>query len=117
MSKGTLSLSIAVVAASVAVTSNVASALPLADPLAIRNAAGTDIEMVWGRGFGWGVGAGFLGGAIVGGALAAPYYGYPYPYYGRPYPYYGPYYGYRSPYYYRDSRGGYWYDRQLCCRY
>jgi len=124
MSKGTLSLSIAVVAASVAVTSNVASALPLADPLAIRNAAGTDVEMVWGRGFGWGVGAGFLGGAIVGGALAAPYYGYPYPYYGpyygRPYayygPYYGPYYGYRSQYYY-DSRGRYWYDRQLCCRY
>ena len=52
MSKGTLSLSVAVVAASIAVTSNVASALPLADPLAIRNAAGTDVEKVWGRGFG-----------------------------------------------------------------
>jgi hypothetical protein len=126
MSKGTLCLSIAVVAVSITVTSNGASALPFADPLAIRNAAGTDIEMVWGRGFGWGVGAGFLGGAIVGGALAAPYYyGYPYPYYGpyygRPYPYYGPsygaHYGYRSPYYYNDSRGRYWYDRQLCCRY
>jgi hypothetical protein len=125
MSKGTLCFSIAVVAASITFVSNVAAATPFAAPLAIKNAAETDIEMVWGRGFGWGVGAGFLGGAIVGGALAAPYYGYPYPYYGpyygRPYPNYGPsygpYYGYRSPYYYNDSRGRYWYDRQLCCRY
>jgi len=124
MSKGTLSLWVALVAANIAVVSNVASATPFADPLAIRNAAGTDIEMVWGRGFGWGVGAGFLGGAIVGGALAAPYYhpgyAYRYPYYGpyyAPYygPYYGPYSGYGYPY--EGSRGRYWYDRQLCCRY
>jgi len=76
MSKGTLCLSIAVVAASIAVISNVASATPFATPLAIKNAIVTDTKMVWGRGFG--VGAGFLGGAIVGGALVAPY-GYPYP--------------------------------------
>ena len=107
MSKGTLCLSIAVVAASITFVSNVASATPFAAPLAIKNAAETDIEMVWGRGFGWGVGAGFLGGAIVGGALAAPYYGYPYPYY-------GPYYGYGYPV--EGYRGRYRYDRQLCCR-
>jgi hypothetical protein len=81
------SLSVAVVAASIAVAPNVASATPLADSLAIKNAAATDIEMVWGRGFGWGFGPGFLGGAIVGGALVAPYYYRPYYY--RPY-YYGP---------------------------
>jgi len=84
MSKRMLSLWTIAVAASVAVVSNVASAAPFADPLAIRNAAGTDIEMVWGRGFGWGLGAGFLGGAIIGGALAAPYYYRPYYYYGPP---------------------------------
>jgi hypothetical protein len=28
----------------------------------------------WGREFGWGFGPGFLGGAIIGGAPAAPYY-------------------------------------------
>jgi hypothetical protein len=74
MSKGTLSLWVTMTAASIAVVSNVASATPFADPPAIKNAAGVDIESVWGRGFGCGVGAGFLGGAIVGGALAAPYY-------------------------------------------
>ena len=113
MSKRMLSLWTIAVAASVAVVPNVASAAPFADPLAIRNAAGTDIEMVWGRGFGWGFGAGFLGGAIVGGALAAPYYRYGY---GYPYPYYGPYYGYGYPYL-NGYRGRYPYDRQLCCRF
>lgn len=42
----------------------------------------------WGRGWGWGPGpfiGGLAAGAIIGGALAAPYY-YPYGYYG-PYPY------------------------------
>jgi hypothetical protein len=123
MSKRTLDLSIAVVAASITVASNAASATPFADALAIKKAAGTDLEMVWGRGFGWGVGAGFLGGAIIGGALAAPYYGYPYsyyrPYYGHPYPYYGPYYGPYSGYGYpfEGYRGRYSYDRQLCCRF
>jgi hypothetical protein len=93
--------------------SNVASATPLANPLAIRNAIGTDIEIVWGRGFGCGVGAEFLGGVIVGGALAAPYYGYRY---GYSYPYYRPYYGYRYPYL-NGYQGTYPYDRQLCCRF
>ncbi len=117
MSERMPSLWVAVVAASIAVVSNVASATPFADPLWIRNAIRSDTEMVWGRGFGWGVGAGFLGGAIVGGALAAPYYGYPYyrPYYGRPYPYYGPYYGYG--YRFEGYRGRYYHDRQLCCRF
>jgi hypothetical protein len=48
-------------------------------------------EARWGGGWGWGLG-GFAAGAIVGSALAAPYYygGYPYGYYGAPYPYYGP---------------------------
>jgi hypothetical protein len=118
MSKRVPILSVVVSAAAFAAFPSFASAMPVADPLAIRNAAGSAIEMVWGRGSGWGFGAGFLGGAIVGGALAAPYYpyGYGYPYYGG-HPYYGPYYGYGSRYYYNDSRGRYWYDRQLCCRY
>ena len=79
---------------------NVASAMPVADALAIRNAAPTNIETVqwrgrgygrgyYGRGYygrgwygpGWGVGAGLLGGAIIGGMLAAPYYYGPGPYY------------------------------------
>jgi hypothetical protein len=84
MSKRMLNMSVAaVLAAGVVGASNVASATPFADALAIRNATGTGVEQVWGRGFGWGFGAGFLGGAIVGGALVAPYY------YGGPY-YYGP---------------------------
>ena len=52
-----------------------------------------------GGGWGWGLGA-LAAGALVGAAIASPYYysGYD-PYYG--YPYYGdyPYYGYRAPYY------------------
>lgn len=85
MTKRMLNISVAAaLAAGVATASNVASATPFADALAIRKAAGTDVEKVWGRGFGFGFGAGFLGGAIVGGALAArPYYYGPY-YYGPP---------------------------------
>jgi hypothetical protein len=88
----------ALVAASVASFTNAARATPVADGLAIANAAASDVETVrwYGGGFGWGLGAGLLGGAIIGGALAAPYYyGYGpyYPgYYGPPGPYYpGPY--------------------------
>src|SRR5450756_1613224 len=56
---------------------NNASAMP-ADALALKNAAPTDIETVrWrgrgGRGWGPGIAAGLLGGAIIGGLLAAPY--------------------------------------------
>jgi hypothetical protein len=114
-----LRLLVAASAAVIAVVSNDASAMPNVDPLAIKNATGTNVEMVWGRGFGWGLGAGFLGGAIVGGALAAPYYryGYGYPNYGG-YSYYGPYNGYATPYFYGYGyRGRYPFDRQLCCRF
>ena len=48
----------------------------------------------YGRGWGWGPGpliGGLAAGAIIGGALAARPYYYPYGYYGYgPYPYYGP---------------------------
>ena len=80
-------------ATSIAPLANVASAMPVADALAIKNAAPTNIETVqwrgrgWRGGPGWGVGAGFLGGAIIGGLLASPYYYGPSPYYG-PGPYY-----------------------------
>ena len=40
----------------------------------------------WGRGRGWGVGAGFATGVIVGSAFASPYYYRPYPYYYAPPP-------------------------------
>jgi hypothetical protein len=74
----------------------VASATPVADPLAIKSAVPAKVETVqwrrgWGRG-GWGWGgaaAGFVAGAVIGSALTAPpyYYGYG-PYY--PGPYYAP---------------------------
>ena len=67
----------------------VASATPVANGLAIKNAVPASVEIVqwrrgwggggWGyrRGWGWGgVGAGFVAGAVIGGALASPYYGY-----------------------------------------
>ncbi|MGD0027238.1 MAG: BA14K family protein [Xanthobacteraceae bacterium] len=68
---------------SIAPVANVASAMPVGNPLVIKNAAPADIETVrWrGRGAGWGFGAGLLGGAIIGGILAAPYYYGPGPYY------------------------------------
>jgi hypothetical protein len=46
------------------------------------------------RGFGAGLAAGVIGGAIVGGAIASPYYGYGPGYYGYGPGYYGPGYGY-----------------------
>jgi hypothetical protein len=74
---------------SIAPFMSVASAMPIADPLVIKNAAPTNIETVqwrgrgWrGRGPGWGFGGALLGGAIIGGILAAPYYYGPGPYYG-----------------------------------
>ena len=92
----------ALFAMGVASFANVASAMPITDALAIKNAAPTGVETVQ---WGWGLGAGLLGGVIIGGALAAPYYGYAprryYPYaYGPPPGYYGPgrYYG-PGPYY------------------
>jgi hypothetical protein len=90
--------------AGIASFASVASALPVLDALAIKNAAPPTLveEVQWrGRwGWGWGapVAAGVVAGALVGGALAAPYYGYR-PYYPGPY-YPGPapaYYGYPPP--------------------
>jgi len=70
-----------------------ASAAPVADGVAIRHAVPVTTEAVWGWGWWWGPAAGFAAGAVVGGALVAPYY-YPRYYYG-----YGPgYYGYGYPY-------------------
>src|SRR3954471_16368084 len=76
----------------------VASATPVANGLAIKNAVPASVEIVqwrrgwggggWGfcRGWGWGgVGAGFVAGAVIGGALASPYYGYDPYYYPGPY--------------------------------
>ena len=101
MSKRLVTLSAAaLVATAIAAVPNIASATPVADALAIKNAAGSDVVTVWGRGFGWGFGAGLLGGAIVGGALAAPYY-YGAPYY--PPAAYGP--GYYPAPRYGDSAG------------
>jgi hypothetical protein len=48
----------------------------------------TDASAHWRGGWGWGVGAGFLAGALIGGALARPYYYAPGPYYYAPGPYY-----------------------------
>jgi hypothetical protein len=99
MSKHMLNMSVvAVLAVGAATASTTASATPLADALAIRNAAGSDVVPVWGRGFWWGFGPAFVGGAVVGGAIAAApyYYGpYPYPYYYGPPVAYGP--GYPAP--------------------
>ncbi|HLH87023.1 MAG TPA: BA14K family protein [Xanthobacteraceae bacterium] len=91
--------------AGTAMLANPASAAPIA---ALQMAAPSALEHVrwgghWGHGGCWGcgVGAGFVAGAIIGGALAAPYYYGPgYGYYGVPY-YYGggPYYYGAGPYY------------------
>jgi hypothetical protein len=64
-----------------------AAGAPVADGVAIRNAVPATVEAVW---WGWwGPAAGFAAGAIIGGALVAPYY---YPRYNYSY---GPgYYGY-----------------------
>ena len=82
----------ALFAMSIVPFTNNASATPVADALAFKNAAPTNIETVrWRghRGWGPGVGAAIVGGAILGGLLAAPYYdGYgPYGYEPGPYVY------------------------------
>jgi hypothetical protein len=93
MSKRMVTTAAALLAVSLG-SMTVASATPVADALAISNAAPATVEAVrWGgRGWGWGVGAGLLGGAIIGGALAAPYYYGPGPYYPPAYYAPGPYY-------------------------
>ena len=97
------------VGAGIASFASVASALPVLDPLAMKNAATVE-EVQWRWGWGWGapVAAGVVAGALVGSALAAPYYGYG-PYYPGPY-YPGPppgYYGYPPPPGYPPPAPGY----------
>jgi len=90
MSNTSRHLAAALLAATSIVTMpNLAPAAPIADALAIKNAAPAAVETVQWRGWGWGLGAGFVTGAIIGGALANPYYGYGPYYYPGPY-YYGP---------------------------
>lgn len=72
-----------------------AAAAPIGHPLAIAQpAAGLTEQVYWRRGWGWGGGAfvgGLAAGALIGGALAAPYYYGPGPYYyGPPPAAYGP---------------------------
>jgi len=77
-----------VLATSVCSFANVASAAPMTGALALKNAAPVNVETVqYGR-WGWGVGAGFVAGAIIGGAIANSYYYGPGPYYAAPGPYY-----------------------------
>lgn len=88
-----LAAAAALFAMSIVPITNDASAMPVARALTIKSAVPTNVETVrWRghRGWGPGVGAAVLGGAILGGMLAAPYYGYDGPYYGS---YYGPGYG------------------------
>jgi hypothetical protein len=121
----TKTVAAALMTATVSSFAGSAGAAPLSASLALRNATAPAVETVqwrggwrggWGgwRGGGWGwggAGIGLLAGAIIGGALASPYYGYGYGYpyaygYGYPYSYAPAYYGYGyGPAYY----GGYGY--------
>ncbi len=91
-----ITLSAALAIGAVLSANSPASALPLTpstggnDLRASVDATSPLIEVRrWRRG--WGVGAGFATGVIVGGAIASPYYYRPYPYYYAPPPYvYGP---------------------------
>jgi BA14K-like protein len=83
---------------------NVASAAPMTGALALKNAAPANIESVQFRRWGWGLGAGLVAGAIIGGALASPYYYGPGPYYAAP----GPYYAAPGPYYYAPPPPAYY---------
>jgi hypothetical protein len=101
----------AVCATSMTMFASFASATPIANGLAIKSAVPAQVESVqWRRGWGWrgggwgwrGVGAGFVAGALIGGAIAAsPYYGYGGGYGGYYYggPYYAPAYS-AAPVYY-----------------
>lgn len=92
--------------AGIALTATSASAMPA--NLALKNAAPGAVETVRWRGhggWGWGLG-GFAAGAIIGSAIASPYYYggyYPYGYYGA-YPAYD--YPPPAPYYGGPSYGG-----------
>lgn len=94
----------AVVAVSIPLLPEIASATPMAGAVAIKNSAPADVvDVGWRRGWGWGVGAGIVGGVVIGRALSAPYYDGPY--YPRPYypgPAYYPDRYYPGPAYYPD---------------
>jgi hypothetical protein len=96
MSKRVITLTAAALVAGgigIAYGSSAATAAPVVNALGLKSAVANDIEAVrwgWGPGLGIGLGAGLIGGAIIGGALAAPYYYGPGPYYPAP-GYYGPY--------------------------
>ena len=75
------------IATSLASASSLAMAAPVTNGSAIRNATPSTVETV--RWWGWGApAAAFVAGGLIGGALAAPYYGYG-PYYPGPYYSYG----------------------------
>jgi BA14K-like protein len=109
----------ALITVAVPAYAGIASAAPISGALAVKNAVPNNIENVYwrggwgwrGRGWGWGVGAGIAAGALIGGALAAPYYYGGYyggPYYASPY-YADPYYvdsGYVDSGYYAQSYAG-----------
>ncbi len=86
--------------ATISTFASFASAAPVVDALSLKNAVPSQVESVqWRRGWGWrGAGLGFVAGAVIGSALAAPYYGgYGYGGYGGYPGYYG---GYYAPTYY-----------------
>jgi hypothetical protein len=111
MSVHNRTLAAALIAGSVSALTGSAHAVPLSASLSLRDASTSEVQPVqWRRGWGWGgVGFGLAAGAIVGAALAAPYYRYGYGGYGGCYGcgypayYYGGYYpSYRyayTPYY------------------
>jgi hypothetical protein len=98
---------------------------PLSASISLRDATPQNVETVQWRGGGWrrggwggwrgggvGLGLGFAAGALIGSALAAPYYG-GYGYYGDGYGY-----GYSPAYYGGYGYGGYWpgYRRRVFLR-
>jgi hypothetical protein len=133
MNSNTKALAAVLFSASLCSMAGTARAIPLGASLALREAPPSTLETVqwrgggfrggwgggwrgggWGggwRGGGWGgFGLGLAAGAIIGGAVAAPYYGYDYGYYPYGYApayYGGGYYGY-GPYYRRYRPWGPW---------
>jgi hypothetical protein len=101
-----------------------AAAAPMPTNVATMKAMVPDsaTKVYWRGGWGWGLGAGVLAGALIGGAVASSAYGYyGSPYYGgyyQPYPYYArpAYYGY-GPYYGRPYHGGYYRPYRVYPRY
>jgi hypothetical protein len=102
MSVSNRTLAAALIAGSVSALAGPAHAVPLSASLSLRDASTSEVQPVqWRRGWGWGgVGFGLAAGAIVGAALAAPYYRYGYGGYG-----YGGCYGCGYPAY---AYGGYY---------